>query len=82
MDMSLAAVSISAGRAHSCAMLRKQASDGAVEQKVFMWGSGVDGRLGTGSQEDQPYPVEVHINEGDVLAVSLGFDHSVFITSS
>ena len=58
---------ISAGSAHTCALL----GDGGVE----CWGTGIDGQLGGGSEQPAPVPTAVALGQ-PAIAVGAGFMHS------
>ena len=68
------AVSVAAGTAHSLALT----ANGAV----WSWGSGGDGQLGHGDEQDQLLPKKVEAFAAQrVLAVSAGCDNSLALTA-
>ncbi|GLJ08431.1 hypothetical protein SUGI_0088610 [Cryptomeria japonica] len=65
-------VSVSAGRAHSIAITSKR--------ELWVWGCGRNGRLGLGSNFDEPEPYPVEALEGlKVLQAVCGFDHNLLL---
>lgn len=75
-------ISIAAGEAHTLALT----GDG----KVYSWGRGTLGRLGTGSEEDRHFPVRVTFFGPDdereeklkIVAVAAGSYHSLALAGS
>jgi len=71
----LKVVSVAAGEAHTLAL----AGDG----KVYSWGRGTFGRLGTGSESDENFPVPVKFDNDDdskainIVGVAAGAYHSL-----
>ncbi|PIN00281.1 putative protein, contains RCC1 domain [Handroanthus impetiginosus] len=73
-------ISIAAGEAHTLALT----GDG----KVYSWGRGTFGRLGTGSEEDRHFPVRVRFFGSDddreeklkIVAVAAGAYHSLALS--
>lgn len=65
---------IAAGLAHSCAVL--------ASGKVSCWGWNAFGQLGDGSSTDRSEAVAVVGLPDDVVALSLGFNHSCALTRS
>lgn len=63
---------IAAGLAHTCAV----GSSGAV----FCWGWNAFGQLGDGSQQDRTIATRVTGLPGEVLGLSLGYNHSCALT--
>ena len=69
------ALSVAAGRRHTCALLE--------DRTVQCWGEGIDGQLGDGSQKDSPAPVRVVAPEPggktapleQVTAITAGSQH-------
>ena len=49
--------------------------------RVYSWGKGQDGQLGTGSSKVSPSPQLVKTLKGSLVAVSAGFYHSASISS-
>ncbi|CAI0409021.1 unnamed protein product [Linum tenue] len=74
-DLSRRVVSIAAGEAHTLALT----GDG----RVYSWGRGMFGRLGTGSEQDEPFPVPVKFEpSGDqppikLVGIAAGAYHSL-----
>ncbi|KAI4385471.1 hypothetical protein MLD38_003493 [Melastoma candidum] len=65
-------VSVAGGRAHSVCLTAKK--------EVWVWGSGRNGRLGTGSSCDEAEPVSLDDLEGvEVLRVACGLDHTLLL---
>ncbi len=71
---------IAAGRVHSLACV-DAADDGAP--LIFTWGSGRNGRLGHGDQEDAERPRVVEALRGrQVLQAAAGHDHTLMLLTS
>jgi len=66
------AISISAGYAHTCAIL----SGGTIK----CWGGGAGGELGNGSTSNQSTPVSVS-NINNAIAISSGYNHTCALLS-
>lgn len=67
-------MSVAGGRAHSVVLTAKK--------EVCVWGSGRNGRLGTGSSCDEAEPVLLEALEGvEVLQVACGLDHTLLLVS-
>ncbi|PSS05887.1 Ultraviolet-B receptor like [Actinidia chinensis var. chinensis] len=67
-------ISVSGGRAHSIALTSKG--------KVWVWGSGRNGRLGLGSSMDEAKPMLVEYLEGcEVLQAVSGFDQNLVLVA-
>ncbi|KAF3321432.1 Ultraviolet-B receptor UVR8 [Carex littledalei] len=67
-------LSVSAGRVHSIAL--------TGEGKVFIWGSGRNGRLGLGHSIDEAGPVLIESLDGfRVLQAVAGFDHNLLLVA-
>lgn len=65
-------VTVSGGRAHSIAI--------TSERELWVWGCGRNGRLGLGSNIDEPEPYPVESLEGlRVLQAVCGFDHNLLL---
>lgn len=65
-------VAVSGGRAHSIAI--------TSERELWVWGCGRNGRLGLGSNIDEPEPYPVESLEGlRVLQAVCGFDHNLLL---
>ncbi|CAI0409022.1 unnamed protein product [Linum tenue] len=79
-DLSRRVVSIAAGEAHTLALT----GDG----RVYSWGRGMFGRLGTGSEQDEPFPVPVKFEpSGDqppikLVGIAAGAYHSLALAGS
>lgn len=81
-NLSCKIVAISAGEAHTLALT----GDG----KVYSWGRGTFGRLGTGSEEDRHMPVQVRFFGSDheseeklkIVGVAAGAYHSLALAGS
>ncbi|GAA0143343.1 guanyl-nucleotide exchange factor [Lithospermum erythrorhizon] len=71
-------ISIAAGEAHTLAL----SGDGSV----YSWGRGPFGRLGTGSEQDQLFPVRVKFpsedadNKINIVGVATGAYHSLALS--
>lgn len=75
------AVSVSAGKLHSGAVLARptaQRADGAPGSNLYLWGEGMHGQLGNGTlvRRDLPAPVDVPFT---VTRASLGASHTMFV---
>ncbi|GKV03442.1 hypothetical protein SLEP1_g15737 [Rubroshorea leprosula] len=70
-NLSSKVVAVAAGEAHTLALT----GDG----RVFSWGRGMFGRLGTGSEADELFPVEVKFGNSELkfVAVAAGGYHSL-----
>ncbi|GLT85443.1 hypothetical protein SLE2022_036330 [Rubroshorea leprosula] len=70
-NLSSKVVAVAAGEAHTLALT----GDG----RVFSWGRGMFGRLGTGSEADELFPVEVKFGNSELkfVAVAAGAYHSL-----
>ena len=64
---------VSAGMGHTCAV--------TTAGGVKCWGSGTDGRLGTGNTTSYSYPVDV-VGLSSVKAVAGSYDHTCALTTS
>ncbi|KAK1408004.1 hypothetical protein QVD17_39633 [Tagetes erecta] len=62
-------IAIATGEAHTLALT----GDG----KVYSWGRGTFGRLGTGSETDQHAPLNIQFNSTKIVAISAGAYHSL-----
>jgi alpha-tubulin suppressor-like RCC1 family protein len=67
-----AAVALTAGGTHACALL----ADGSAQ----CWGSNADGQLGSGGPQDTFAPVDVTGLPGPVTAISAGYWHTCAIS--
>jgi alpha-tubulin suppressor-like RCC1 family protein/uncharacterized protein YkwD len=65
---------IAAGNAHNLAIT----SDGSV----MAWGANHKGQLGDGTTDNQVDPVHVTDLDGEVIAISLGWNHSLALTAN
>jgi alpha-tubulin suppressor-like RCC1 family protein len=78
---STGAIAVTAGRRHTCVLLR--------DQTVQCWGENTDGQLGNGSTEDSRKPVGVSAGSLDgtemlldkVIALSTGWNHTCALRS-
>lgn len=54
--------------------------------RVYSWGRGVLGRLGLGSEQDEPFPIQVKFGSGDssvrIVAIAAGAYHSLALAGS
>jgi alpha-tubulin suppressor-like RCC1 family protein len=62
---------VSAGELHTCALT----DDG----RIFCWGDGREGRLGTGSEQDRPLPAQEATLADDWVELSTSHEHSCAI---
>ncbi len=73
-----AAIAIAAGASHSLAL--------TADGKVYAWGLGNQGQLGTGNSFSTPYPESVDtsgvLSEKTVVSISAGGSHSLAIDSN
>ena len=68
-------VKISCGKMHSMCLSSKK--------KIFSWGTGLNGRLGLGTNEDVLSPTEIQmLSNLRVIAISAGESHSAAITQT
>jgi alpha-tubulin suppressor-like RCC1 family protein len=78
---SIGALAVTAGRRHTCALLR--------DRTVQCWGENTDGQLGDGSTKDSRTPVRVSVQAPDVttrlldnvIALSAGWHHTCALRS-
>ncbi len=69
----LRVIDISAGEAHSAAVTQSK--------KLYTWGNGFYGRLGTGYEIKELYPtLVVDLSEKEVVRVSCGAFHTMALT--
>ncbi len=73
LDHSGPATAISAGEAHSCAV---------IAARISCWGAGDDGQLGDGSTQDRHAPVSVAGLDFEATHISVGARHSCAIAAA
>ncbi|KAL0323807.1 UNVERIFIED_CONTAM: E3 ubiquitin-protein ligase HERC2 [Sesamum calycinum] len=81
-NLSRKIISIAAGEAHTLAL--------TADGKVYSWGRGTFGRLGTGSEEDRHFPVRVSFFGSDderedklkIVGIAAGAYHSLALAGS
>ncbi|KAL0318384.1 UNVERIFIED_CONTAM: putative E3 ubiquitin-protein ligase HERC2 [Sesamum angustifolium] len=81
-NLSRKIISIAAGEAHTLAL--------TADGKVYSWGRGTFGRLGTGSEEDRHFPVRVSFFGSDderedklkIVGIAAGAYHSLALADS
>jgi alpha-tubulin suppressor-like RCC1 family protein len=77
LDIQARAHRLAAGRAHSLVCRRERSPE------TYAWGSGREGRLGSGSQQGSDRPEFVPGLEGcSVLGMACGMDHSLVLTET